>query len=311
MSSNFIFQKQISPKEHILESLLITLSLTCPLDSRHVKSIIHGFVSNERFYVSNQKSRGWLQKRDYLLTLTTQARERINSTRLNILSNRVRGDTKLRHEILLARTLFTCLMHLDFKDIRQIKKQKQIRYSDYIPDLTFITNMGTFFVEADTGTERVQRLEAKIQGFQEQNITDTLIFFTASDTNYNYFKQQNRVQFIHLHSPTLSWDVQKLTISSTANTAPQSFVWNNSAYTNTNWSGDYSNQILPTAYNITQNNPAPTELKVLEGDYYSDYFSASTDNEYLPSTVVDTYEQRRQDFKEWFENGFFQDEDED
>ena len=204
-----LFQKQDNRRQ-VLESLLIALSFTSPLEPKHIKSIFSGFVYNKRFYISDQKKRRYLKKKDDLLSLTTKAKRRIHSHPIELIANRSGGDKKIGHEVALVRSLFLILLHLDFRDIKQIKKQKR-NHSPYTPDLTIITESDTLLIEVDTGSQPIKTLETKIKGYQAVDKVTTLIYFTNSARTYSHFTQNQSVQFIHLQSPTLSEDLQKLT----------------------------------------------------------------------------------------------------
>jgi hypothetical protein len=209
MTSTPLFQKQQDHK-HILQALLIALSFTSPLQPRYIQSIVNGFVHNSQFYVSNQKIRGWLNKQDRVMYLSEKATEMVQSCPFERIVNKKEVAKFIDHETLLVRSLFLCLLHLNFADIKQIRKQKYYE-SRYIPDLTIITKTSTLFIEVDTGNQPVQTLESKIRGFQAHSQEATLIYFTDSDKTYSYFAQSPGVQFIYLSSTTLSQDIEKLT----------------------------------------------------------------------------------------------------
>lgn len=216
-----LFQKQ-NNRRQVLQSLLIALSFTNSLESKHIKSAVDGFVHNARFYVSNQKTRGYLKKQGDLLVLTPKAKRLVQSLPIELISNKRGGSKQISHETALIRSLFLCLLHLNFKDIKQIKKQK--RDSPYIPDLTIITETDNIFIEIDTGSQPIKTLQSKIKGFKAVVKEGTLIYFTNSAKTFDHFSQTLDVQFIYLQSPTLSQDIQKLA----ANTPLHSYKFKNS-----------------------------------------------------------------------------------
>lgn len=208
MSSIPIFQKQFYPKQ-ILESLLISLNLTAPLEYKHVKDMLSGFVFNERYYINNQKNRGWLAKQNKTLTLTPRAKRRANFTAEIITNPRARG-IQIEHEVILVHSLFLCLLHLSLEQVLVIKKQKR-HDSNYVHDLIIITRTDTLYLEIDTGSEPIRTLENKIRGMKNLNLDGTLIYFTSSPRTYSYLAHNSDVQIIYLSSPTLSEDILQLT----------------------------------------------------------------------------------------------------
>jgi hypothetical protein len=208
MSSSLIFQKQSYPRQ-ILESLLVSLSLTAPLEYKQVKNMISGFVFNERYYINNQKNRGWLTKQDKTLVLTPRAKRRANFIAELITNPRARGG-QIEHEIILIRSLFMCLLHLNLEQVLGIKKQKR-HDSHYVHDLIIITRTDTLYLEIDTGSEPIRTLEDKIKGMKALNLDGTLIYFTSSPRTYSYLIHNPDVQIIYLNSPTLKKDILQLT----------------------------------------------------------------------------------------------------
>jgi hypothetical protein len=206
-----IFKKQ-TERKHLLKSLLISLSFISPLESKHIKNIVTGFVYNERFYISNQKTRGYFQKQDDLLILTSKAKRAAQSSLIKLITNKTGGCRQLHHEVILARSLFLILLHLDFREIRHIKKQKH-EQNHYIPDLTITSETDTLYIEIDTGSQPFTTLESKIRGFKTFNPQIQLIYFTNSAKTYSHFNQIRDAQFIYLQSQTLSQDIENLTPS--------------------------------------------------------------------------------------------------
>ncbi len=210
--SSPLFQKQ-EDRKHILESLLIALSFTSTLESKYVQSVVSGFVGNEQFYVNNQRIRGWFNKQGNLLLLTEKAKRLVQLSPFEIIVNRREVNRLTNHEVQLVRSLFLCLLHLDFAHIKQIKKQKVSDNSPYIPDLSIVTKTDTLLIEVDTGSQPFKTLETKIRGYKAYNMAGTLIYFTDSTTD-SHFSQSQGVQFINLKSPTLADDLQKLSSTS-------------------------------------------------------------------------------------------------
>jgi hypothetical protein len=208
MNSSLLFHKQ-SDQRHLLQSLLIALNFTSALESKYAQNAVKGFVYNKHFYINNQQIRGWLKKQGDLLYLSEKAKRLVQESDIDLITNKTGGDIKISHEALLVRSLFLCLLHLDFSDIVQIKKQKYYE-GRYIPDLTIITRTDTIFIEVDTGKQPLKTLESKIRGLQVTNSEATLIYFTSSDKHYSHFSQNRAVQFIYLDSPTLAEDILQL-----------------------------------------------------------------------------------------------------
>jgi hypothetical protein len=207
----FPFQKQTN-FFHTIQSILIALSFTTSLENRDLRDIVRGLVTNDSLYISNLKIREYLQQKERYLSLTTKARHVVSKIPVEMIRNKTGGDTKIHHEIQLARTLFACLLHLNFQEIWHIKKQKAGE-GQYFHDLTIAANNYTLLLEVDTGTQPIKTLEAKIQGFQEANNQETLIYFTSSIDTYNRCKNKHSgVQFAYLQSPTLSEDILQLTV---------------------------------------------------------------------------------------------------
>jgi hypothetical protein len=212
MSSPFVFAKQ-SSYGHLLQSALIALSFTTALESRDIRLVVTGLVRQDFLYVSNLKTRGWLRPKERYLLLTNKAQHLVKKAPVDLIRNKTGGDTKLHHEIQLTRALFACLVHLNLENVLQIKKQKG-NNSPYFHDLTIVGNNYTLQVEVDTGSQPIKTLEAKIQGFQEANGQDTLIYFTSSkDTYAHYQDNPHQVQFVYLQSSTLSQDIVQLTVN--------------------------------------------------------------------------------------------------
>jgi hypothetical protein len=213
-----LFQPQ-TDRRHILESFLIALSFASPFEPKDAQSVVSGFVHNEQFYVSNQKVRGWLYKQNGLLFLSEKAKQLVKSRPFEIVVNKKEVNRLIQHEVLVVRSLFLCLLHLNFTDIKQIKKQKYYE-NLYIPDLTIITKTNTLFIEVDTGNQPIKTLEAKISGFQASKRGEaTLIYFTNSDKNYSHFTCNPNVQFVYLPSSTLLQDMQNLIAANISNVA--------------------------------------------------------------------------------------------
>jgi hypothetical protein len=228
--TRLLFQKQ-SDQRHLLQSLLIALNFTSALESKYAQNAVNGFVYNKYFYINNQRIRGWLKKQGDLLYLSEKAKRLVQESDIDLITNKTGGDIKITHEALLVRSLFLCLLHLDFSNIVQIKKQKYYE-GRFIPDLTIITKTDTIFIEVDTGKQPVKTLESKIRGLQAQNPEATLIYFTSSDKHYSHFRLNPDVQFIYLDSPTLAQDILQLfstnrinnTINSTQHPVPNELV---------------------------------------------------------------------------------------
>lgn len=206
----FLFQTQ-QRRGQVLESLLIALSFTGPLESKHIKSIITGFVQNERFYLSNQKTRGYLKKQEDLFKPTSRATRLVRSSAIELVTNRVGGDKKLKHEVLLVRSLFVCLLHLELKHIKRIAKQKR-SFSGYIPDLTIEAQTFTLLLEVDTGTQSISSIQTKIKNYHFRHQQGTLIYFTTSLKTYLHFQCNYFAQFIYLDSPTLEQDLKGIKV---------------------------------------------------------------------------------------------------
>lgn len=210
MSSRFLFQPQNNLSQ-ILDSLLIVLSLTSPLESKHVKTILHGFVCEERFYLNSQRRRGWLKKlNNGLLTLTPKAARRVQSNYIQLVANFKHKIGQIEHEVMLLRSLFLCLMHLNLSHVKEVKKQKR-NGTEYIHDLTITTPTDVLSIEVDLGSKPVESVEAKIQGFQARlHQRGTLIYFTTSAKIYFYFSAKPDIQFIYLRSPNVCQDMQRV-----------------------------------------------------------------------------------------------------
>lgn len=220
MSLTYLFEKQ-PDRNHLLESFLIALSFTTQLESKYVKSIIQGFVHLERIYISNLKIRGWLREQNELLTLAPKAKRLVQLVSFEINANK-KPSKQTMHEILLVRSLFIILLHLNFKQIRQIKKQK-LEENGYIPDLIVTTQNHILYIEVDTGSEPISTIETKINDVCNLKPQVTLIYFTKQKSTYNHFAHKlSNVQFIYLLSPTISQDILKLTSNVNATSQPTS-----------------------------------------------------------------------------------------
>lgn len=221
-----IFQTQ-TDRQHLLQSLLIALSFTPPLETVHIQSIVSGFVKDPQDYINVQKFRGWLVKEGDLLTLSEKARRFVHLCHFGISTNTKEISRQSSHDVLLVRCLFICLLHLQFSDVVEIRKQK---YYDnrFVPDLTVVTETQSLLIEIDRGKQPFTTLESKIRGLQDRNDSENhntiLIYFTDSDKSYNYFTQnkqshsqnrQSEVQCIYLQSPTLAQDLLGLTTTNT------------------------------------------------------------------------------------------------
>jgi hypothetical protein len=204
-----LFQRQENRK-HVLYSLLITLSLTYPLSRSHVKNIVRGFVGNERFYVSNQKTRGYLKEKEDCLILSPKAKRLVKSLPLELVVSKNGGEGRIRHEALLLRSLFLCLLHLQFSQIIEIRKQKRLENSSLIPDLILITDKGTLFIEVETGKQKVRSIASKIRKYKIDANNGTLIYFAYSENIPKHFLQDDFVQFINLQSHSLSEEIEKI-----------------------------------------------------------------------------------------------------
>lgn len=204
-----LFQPQQNPPQ-LLNSLLIALSFSAPLESRDVQEVIEGYTANTRFYLSNLKKSGYLKNRDGLLHLSAKARKRTEAAPFEMIFNR-RGGIKLRnHEILLVRTLFLCLQHLDHQHIEFIRKEKPDD-GGLIPDLRIVTQTNNLYIEIDTGTQPLKVIENKLRKYQITGREEkTVIYFTNSKKHFDYFKQNSYAHFIFLRSPTLTGDILKL-----------------------------------------------------------------------------------------------------
>lgn len=204
-----LFHKQQNHSQ-LLTSLIIALTFTTPLESKYVQTVIAGCSTNTRFYLSHLKKTGYVEDRQGLLHLSEKARLKIESLPFEITPN-PRGVRKSgTHELLLIRTLFLCLLHLDLQNITQVQKEKPNNRGQ-IPDLSIITKDYTLYIEVDTGSQPIKTIETKIQSY---NLTGkdqkTVIYFTDSWSHFNYFKQKDYPQFICLQSPTIIEDILKL-----------------------------------------------------------------------------------------------------
>jgi hypothetical protein len=214
-----IFQPQ-TERHHLLQSLLIALSFTSPLQAVYVQSIIAGFIKDEQVYISIQKFRGWLVKRDGLILPSEKTESFLRLCPFTISQSKHEISKQTYHDLLLVRTLFLCLLHLPFEEILEIKKQK---YYDtrFIPDITIITRNLTLLIEIDRGKQAFKTLESKIRGLQESNAKATLIYFTDSEKTYSYLThnfERFKVQCIYLKSPTLAQDLLTLTATNSNHT---------------------------------------------------------------------------------------------
>jgi hypothetical protein len=200
-------------KNHTLQSLLLALSFTSPLQTVYVQSIVAGFVQNVQFYIGIQKFRGWLAKQDGLILLTKQAQGFVRLSPFSLTQSKPDVSKQTYHELLLVRSLFLCLLHLNFDDITEIRKQKYYE-TRLIPDLTIVTEKRTLLIEIDRGKQPSKTLEAKIRELRTSNPDATIIYFTDAQKTYDYLTQsfeRSKVQCIHLQSPTLAQDLLNLT----------------------------------------------------------------------------------------------------
>lgn len=214
----FIFQ---SPKNNslLLNSLLTALSFTPPLDSREFQAIIKGYTPNTRFYLSSLKRRGYVNDKNGLLYLSNKANRLVASLPFATVANS-RGGIKLRnHNLLLIRTLFLCLQHLEHQQIELIEREKP-KDKALIPDLTITTETDTLYIEIDTGSEAVKMIERKIRSYHllSGEREGTVIYFTNFLNTFNHFKDNSYSQFILLKSPTLTQDILKLKYSKNSST---------------------------------------------------------------------------------------------
>ncbi len=257
MSSNSIFSRQNNPTQ-ILESLLIALSFTPALESRHIKSIIKGFVFNERFYINNQKQRGYLrsQQENELLVLTPKAKRRAHSHLIELTASTKGGvGGQLEHEVLLSRSLFLCLLHLRLADIRQIKKQKRSD-NNFVHDLTIRTQSQTLYLEVDRGNQPASTLEAKINSFKFSQAQGQLIYFTDSSKTYSQFIFNPDATFIYLPSPTLQQDLLALSCKeeSKLNHKPSPDEWAASSLATNTYESVLANPATQQPHNPSLNN---------------------------------------------------------
>jgi hypothetical protein len=254
MLSN-LFTKQNNPSQ-ILESLLIALSFTSPLESRHIKSIIKGFVFNERFYINNQKQRGYLksQAENEKLILTPKAKRRAHSHLIELTANTKGGiGGQLEHEVLLSRSLFLCLLHLRLADIRQIKKQKRSD-NNFIHDLTIRTQNQTLCLEVDRGNQPASTLEAKINSFKFSQPEGQLIYFTDSSKTYSQFAFNPNATFIYLHSSTLQQDLLAISFKAESNQKPSPDEWTASSSAINTYQRVLADPVVQQPHNPSLNN---------------------------------------------------------
>jgi hypothetical protein len=210
LNQTCIFKLQ-TDHSHILQSFLMALNFTGDLEIRYVKSIVSGFVQSEVFYVSNQKVRGYLEQKGHYLSLSTKAKILIQSMPVKLVVSRSGGDIKTEHEVLLVRTLFLCLLHLSFGEIKAIRKQKRIENSLLVPDLTLVTQNCTLYLEVDTGKQPFKTVQAKIEAYKAIRKAGSVIYFSNSHDTSLHLLQHPLVQVIHLHSQIISQDIEKLT----------------------------------------------------------------------------------------------------
>jgi hypothetical protein len=214
MTFSPIFQRQ-PDRQHLLQSLLITLSFSPQLEAVHIQNIVAGFVQDAQNYVSTQKSRGWLLEQDGVIMPSDKSLRFVRLNKFISSQSKAELSKQTYHDLLLLRTLFLCLLHLNFEDIIEIKKQKYYQLQ-LIPDLTIVTQNLTLLIEVDRGKQPFSTLEAKIrrlQAIQAGKPAFSVIYFTDSEKTYTYLTQnfkQSTVQCIYLPSPTLAQDLLNL-----------------------------------------------------------------------------------------------------
>lgn len=205
-----IFAKQ-SKYSQLLNSLLITLHLTRAFKPKSVRSIIHGCTTNSYAYLEKLRQRGYLRTKNELMYLTAKAKGIVTGQQFAIISQRKNGSKQKFHELMLARSLFLCLLNLDHRTIELIKKQKQ-HESGLIPDALITTRNRDIFLEIDTGSEGIQTINNKIEAYQMHGKEKTVIYFTNLSKNFNHFRHHPTTHFLYLQSSTILEDILTLPI---------------------------------------------------------------------------------------------------
>lgn len=225
-----IFQPR--PKNSlIINHFLTALSFTSNLESKDIQSILKGYTSTPRFYISSIHRRGYLKKNEEgVWYLTSKAKRRIGSMPFAMDSGRQTSGQRF-HEILLIRSLFLCLLHLDDTKIEVIYRQRR-NQNNQIPDITIVTETKTLYIEVDTGKQTVKTLQNKIKKYEllnnNHNSQVTVIYFTNSPNTFNEFQNSN-LNFVFLKSPNLTQDLLSINFknSSTISKTDTSTTINN------------------------------------------------------------------------------------
>lgn len=193
----YLFQRQTN-RNQTIKALLTSLYLSIPLTIREVTQIVKGFVVYHKQYVSQLKARGYLKLKDQRLHLTRRAHQLVQSQPFELVWNKRKGMIQYNHQLQLVKTLFICLLHLNLPQISQILKEKF--NGSVAPDLCIKTESVNFLIEVDTGSQRAQTIQPKLNYYKNFTSSDCVIYFTNSSTIANRFTSHPTVHFVNLQS---------------------------------------------------------------------------------------------------------------
>lgn len=199
----YLFQKQDSANQ-LLDSTLVSMSMTKNLQSRDMKNILWGLSSNTRSYVSSLKKRRYVEIKEDNLHLTAKSRKLIVRLPFNIFA-KARSEEEKR-ELLLARIVLVCLYHLNHEQIEVIQTH-ELSQTGSQPDLSIVKDDVTIVIEIIMQGETIPAVQSKISAYNLEQTKYIPLFFTDSKSIYNYFQFYPSTNFYHLKSPTLIQDL--------------------------------------------------------------------------------------------------------
>jgi hypothetical protein len=176
-------------------AFLTTLYFSKPLTSKDCYYILNDLkkVTSTNF-LGQLKSVGYLTLKDGYYKLSTKGKSMITSNLFSLELNRKKGHQNSLHENMTLRIIYNFLLETNQSEILEIIKEKN--FNKIIePDIFISTTNLNLVIEIDTGTERHNILDSKIQRYNTilNKDKDKLIFVSSSKRNRDHLLKYDNI----------------------------------------------------------------------------------------------------------------------
>jgi hypothetical protein len=215
-------KSQLEKNNTIKLALLTAMYFNRPMRRTELDYITYGFAVNQSALITNLTKEGKIEKvknLDEEYKLTKKGLNVVNDTFIDFIQQKKTGEKQVKHNLAISRAIMLIMLTFPKTDIQTIKKEKDLN-NNQTPDITVETKDKIYYIEVDTGLQKIPILKNKITQYKLNNLVP--IFLTKSNNTYKELKDNKDIQTLALDEKEIFNSFKGMIYNETTSTDKQS-----------------------------------------------------------------------------------------